>query len=422
MKFAIVNLGCKVNRVESDAFMAAFLDRGAVEVAQAEANVIAINTCTVTGEAEKKTRKAVRHALRANAQATVVVTGCAVAIDAAAYESMDARIRVVGKAAFLAAINQGDWDDATRDSSIVAPVSSTAIAPLRLGEGFRTRVGVKIQDGCDNACTYCIVHVARGCATSRGVEEVVSECVAYAHAGVKEIVLTGINLGSYRDENPGESADLRLVDLLRILLDRTSDIGESEEPSVRFRLSSIEPRDVDEGLIDLLAQAQGRICRHLHLPLQSGSSKVLREMARPYTADRFCKLVDDLYRRIPYLTLSTDIIVGFPGETAQDFEETLALAERCRFVKIHVFPYSKREGTPAATRLDQVPSEEKSHRAAALRALAQDIRTQEYARRIGTCELALVESEGRALTESYFEVPAPPLAKPGSLVEIVLHA
>ena len=451
MNFAVVNLGCKVNRVESDD-AAARLAACGVETPEAEADLIVVNTCTVTGEAEKKTRKAVRRALRANDRARVLVTGCAAAIDAAFYEALGDRVTVVGKAQLADAIR--DWCEACSSRSAAgepadlanvpavqaegpaglsrgaargasetacAPIEQGDVAPLlHIGSGFRNRVGVKVQDGCDNACTYCIVHVARGRATSRPADEVVRECAAYARAGAGEIVLTGINLGSYCDGGRRDPSATRLAGLLRRLLDETADLHGPGALPVRFRISSVEPRDVDDALIDLLAVADGRVCRHLHLPLQAGSSKVLREMARPYDAERFRVLVERLYAAVPELALSTDIIAGFPGETDAEFQETLDVARACRFAKIHAFPYSPRAGTPAAARADQVPPAVKEGRAAMLRALGDELRASERARRAGTVELALVEEGGVAMTESYFEVPAPAGAAPGALVEVTL--
>lgn len=415
MNFAVVNLGCKVNRVESDDAVARLSAHG-VETSEEQADLIVVNTCTVTGEAEKKTRKAVRRALRANERARVLVTGCAAAIDAAFYEALDERVRVVGKTQLAEAIQEA----ASEFDEVRTPVPGEAAPVLRIGTGFRTRVGVKVQDGCDNACTYCIVHVARGRATSRPVDDVVRECIAYARAGVKEIVLTGINLGSFCDGVKRDPSAVRLTGLLRRLLDDTAGLHADGEPPVRFRISSIEPRDVDDALIELLAEADGRICRHLHLPLQAGSSKVLREMARPYDATRFSALVDRLYAAVPELALSTDIIAGFPGETDVEFRETLDMARRCRFSKIHAFPYSRREGTPAAERSDQVPPDVRERRARTLRALGEELRAAERARRSGTVELALVEEGGTAMSESYFEVPAPIGAPVGSLVSVTL--
>ena len=414
MRFSIVNLGCKVNRVESDAVAAQLLERGAEACEPAAADLIVVNTCTVTGEAEKKTRKAVRQALRANDTARVIVTGCAAALKPEAFEEMSPRVACVPKAQLGEAVSREA--DALE---LRAPLPHDGRPGLlRIGGEFPTRVGVKVQDGCNNACTYCIVHVARGRATSRDIDEVARECAAYARAGVKEIVLTGINLGSYRQRR--DDGTLRLSDLLRRLLDDTADLRADGEPACRFRISSIEPRDVDDDLIELLAAADGRICRHLHLPLQAGSSKVLREMARPYDAAFFLDLVQRLRAAVPSISLSTDIIAGFPGETEEEFAETLSVARACSFSKIHAFPYSIRRGTPAAERADQVPPGIKDERAARLRALGDELRSLEFSRRVGMREAVLVEQDGKGMTESYFEVTVPAGLPAGSLVELAL--
>lgn len=421
-KFAVLNLGCKVNRVESDGFLAQLEGRGFELSSASHADVVVVNTCTVTGEAEKKTRKAVRRALRANEDATVVVTGCAAVIDPGEFQEMSPRVvvqpdktKVVDAALDAVAPDERTVEGALQGVGFRTPedgafdaVGNAFVPVLRMGDSFPTRVGIKVQDGCNNACSYCIVHVARGRAWSRPAGQVLAEAVAYARAGVKEIVLTGINLGSYRE------GELRLAGLLRKLLFATADDG------VRFRVSSIEPRDVDEELIAVFAEADGRVCRHLHLPLQAGSSKVLREMRRPYDAAFFGSLVDRLYRQVPSLSLSTDIIAGFPGESDREFEETLALARHCRFSKIHAFPYSRREGTPAAARADQVPDGVKAARTAQLLALSEDLRSTDFARRAGTTELVLVEADGRGMTESYHEVALPEVLVPGALVPLEL--
>lgn len=415
MRFSIVNLGCKVNRVESDAVAAQLLGCGAEESALDESDLIVVNTCTVTGEAEKKTRKAVRQALRANDTARVLVTGCAAALKPEVFEEMSPRVACVPKADLGQMVAQ----EAASLGSQLLPHDGDRPDLLRVGGAFPTRVGVKVQDGCNNACTYCIVHVARGRATSRPLDEVVEECTAYARAGVKEIVLTGINLGSYR-QSASDGRSLRLAGLLERLLDETASLHDEGDPACRFRISSIEPRDVDDDLIALLADAHGRVCRHLHLPLQAGSSKVLREMARPYDAAFFLDLVMRLRETVPALSLSTDIIAGFPGETEDEFEETLSVARACGFSKIHAFPYSIRQGTPAAERRDHIAPDVKDARAARLRALAEELRRRDFARRVGSRELVLVEQEGRGMTESYFEVPVAGAAPTGSLVELPL--
>jgi len=324
-RFAVVNLGCKVNRVEADGFERLLAGRGGVPSSQAEADLIVVNTCTVTGEAEKKTRKAVRHALAANAEAPVIVTGCATEIDAAAYEALGSRVTVVPKAGMALYLEEGAFLSRP-------PAGAASVLPA---DG-RTRIGIKVQDGCDNACPYCIVHVARGRATSRNADEAVAEAVALARAGVREIVLTVFILGSY------DADGLDLADLCRCLLDETADLHGPDEEPCRFRIGSVEPMDVSMDFIGLLAEADGRLCRHLHLPLQSGSSKVLREMGRPYDAEEYRQLVDYLRAMVPEIALTTDIIVGFPGETDEDFADTCDLARYAAFSKIHVFPYSRR--------------------------------------------------------------------------------
>ncbi|TGY73569.1 MiaB/RimO family radical SAM methylthiotransferase [Enterorhabdus sp. NM05_H27] len=415
-RFAVVNLGCKVNRVEADGFERLLAGRGGAPSPVAEADLIVVNTCTVTGEAEKKTRKAVRHALSANEEAPVVVTGCATEIDAASYEALGSRVTVVPKAVMALYLEEGELaaperrapSTGNRAAGLAAPEGAEAVLPA---DG-RTRIGIKVQDGCDNACTYCIVHVARGRATSRNADEVAVEAVALARAGVREIVLTGINLGSY------DADGLDLADLCRRLLAETAELHAPGEPPCRFRIGSVEPMDVSMDLIGLLAEARGRLCRHLHLPLQSGSSKVLQEMGRPYDAEEYRQLADYLRAMVPEIALTTDIIVGFPGETEQDFEDTCALARHVGFAKIHVFPYSQREGTPAAERPDQVPPGEKAARAARLRTLTDELAAADRAARAGAVELALVERPGHATTESYHEMPAPAGAAIGSLVPV----
>lgn len=405
MNFALINLGCKVNRVESDAYASALLAQKNTPSSLEDADLIIINTCTVTAEAEKKTRKAVRRTLRINDHAHVVVTGCASAIDPVTYREMSTRICV--------------WEKEELLARLACTFTTTTKEMLPVGEGFHSRVGVKVQDGCNNACTYCIVHVARGCARSYLCADVVAQCVSLAQAGVREIVLTGINLGSYCQFDPKDGSKIDLSGLLVRLLKATADIHAPYAPPVRFRLSSIEPRNVNKELIELVASSDGRICRHLHIPLQSGSSKVLSEMARPYDSEYFLDLVNLMRENIALLSLSTDIIVGFPGESDREFQETLDVSQACQFSKIHVFPYSVRAGTPAGARSDQLPHSVKVLRACRLRTLSDELRHADAAKREGISELALVQNCGTAMTESYFELSVAPDIPVGSLVPVV---
>ena len=396
-RFHIVNLGCKVNRVEADTIRAALISQGSKPVEEEAADLIIVNTCTVTAEADKKARKAVHHALAVNPIAEVIVTGCAAAINADAFSRMDPRVRIVGKQEIEESFAQ--VEDSTR--------------LLRTGSGYNTRVGLKVQDGCDHACTYCIVHVARGRARSMPLESVAGEARAYFEAGVKEIVLTGIDIGAYRD------GDAKLPQLVGRLIAEADAINASDDYPARLRISSIEPMNVDDALIDILASSDGRVCRHLHVPLQSGSAKVLAEMDRPYTEGYFRELVAKLRERVPGIALSTDVIVGFPGESEEDFEATCRLVREAGFMRLHVFPYSMREGTPAAERKDQIHPEVKRDRAARLRALGQELAKLDRAKREGTTELCLVEGN-MCLTESYHEVQAPEHAPVGRLMQLRL--
>lgn len=396
MKFSLVNLGCKVNRVESDSIGAALLASGWESVDQG-ADVAILNTCTVTAEADRKTRKEVNRAVTRNPEAVVLVTGCAATMDPDAYTALSDHVRVVEKGSVVDTC-----------FALVGQTYEHAPTLLRVGDEFPTRVGVKVQDGCDNACTYCIVHVARGKAVSLPLEQVVEEVQRYAHAGVREIVLTGIDLGAYSCEGVGLA---QLIEKLR-----------AAAPETRLRISSIEPVSIDDGLIELLAREDGMVCRHLHIPLQSGSTKVLHEMARRYTAEDYRALIKKLRRSVPELSLSTDVIVGFPGETDDDFEQTCEMARVCGFSRMHVFRYSQREGTPAAERSDQVPSNVKTARSNELMRIAEILRTQDAMTRIGSQERVLVESSGQGMTESYYPVTMPSNARVGSMDLYTLKA
>ena len=395
LRFCVINHGCKVNKVEADTVSSYLAAREAILVDENDAQLVIVNTCTVTGEADKKARKAVRHALKTAPNANVIVTGCGATIDAQGYASIDGRVKVIDRFDLLEALK---------------PAEST---PLRIGKDYRTRVNIKIQDGCDHACTYCIVHVARGKARSADAAHVLSEAEEYFAHGAKELVLAGIDLGAY---HCGAAGLASLVESLVRVSQRQCKPGEIP---ARIRASSLEPMTVDDAFIEILAKSEGGVCRHLHVPLQSGSTKVLHEMARPYSAEKYLALVERLYERVPRLSLTTDIIVGFPGESDDDFACTLELARACRFSKIHVFPYSKRAGTPAAQRDDQVDPLVVKHRAALLRKLSDELRAADYRSRIGTTELVLAESK-YALTESYHEIPLPVGAEEGSLLPVVL--
>lgn len=385
---------------ESEAIAAALLALGWTRATDAaDCDVAILNTCTVTGEADAKNRKALRTLLRAG-KAAIIVTGCAVNIDTARYADVDPRIscehdkeRIPALAVRLA-----------RDTAAVSTAISDQTTMDRSDSGFRTRVDLKIQDGCDNACSYCIVHVARGPARSVPAATVISRARTLADAGTRELVLVGIDLAAYRD------ADIDLARLVTLLQEKT-DIG-------RVRVSSVEPQSVTPTLVDVLAHSEGRLCRHLHLCLQSGSDKVLREMNRRYDADAFCALANRLHEAVPRIALSTDVIVGFPGETEDDFARTCKLVERCGFMRLHVFRYSKRPGTPAAIRDDQVDPKIKAARSQILIDLGRHLALSDMERRLGTIEEVVIERPGIGTSESYHAVACDTALPVGALVEV----
>ena len=381
MSFAVINLGCRVNRAESDAITKKMLEVDKLEPWEI-ADKVFINTCTVTGVAEKKTRKTVRRVLDNNTKAEVIVTGCAAEIDPSFFETLSKRIKVISKFRLI----------------------GEAI-PLRSSEQNMSRVNVKIQDGCNNACTFCIVHVARGKSVSVPQAEVINNCIALDESGVKEIVLTGINLGNYSDPS--------LAVLLKILLQKTK--------NCRFRISSIEPPEVTEDLLDVIKDAGWRVCHHFHLPLQSGSDDVLKKMDRHYDTKQFLELVQKTRDLIPEFSFTTDIIVGFPGETDEDFKRTIEIANKVSFSKMHVFPYSKREGTPAACMVNQICNDVKTERAKILRELAGGLRRDEFLKRVGTTEFVVTENDNVATTDSYFTIKSELFNESGKLLNVELN-
>lgn len=404
-RVAFVTLGCKVNQTESEA-IAAELATAPGSCAPEAADVVVINTCTVTGEADHKARKAVRHALALPQEPVVVVTGCLAALDAPALRSLGERVVVeADKEAVAAQVRERLDDSAPALTSAAAPTGPAAsVAPA----SPRTRAQLKVEDGCDAFCTYCIVPYARGVPRAVPAERVIAEAERLVAAGVSEIVLTGINIGRYND------AGMRLPGLV----ERVAATGVP-----RVRLSSIEPGDVDDALLAAAVRTPA-FCAHLHVPLQSGADGVLARMGRPYDAERYTETIARVCEALPGVAVTTDIIVGFPGETDAEFAETRALAEASGFSRLHVFRYSARPGTPAAVMDGQVPSHVRAARSAELRALGERLALAYANTQVGrTIEILVERAEGgvaEGTTREYVRARVPVEgASPGTLVRAV---
>ena len=355
MRIYVSTLGCKLNQSEMDtlATQLASLGHTVVAVPQ-EADLCVLNTCAVTHVAAQKTRQALRRLYRANPAAGLVATGCYAELSPAELEKLPGIELVVGnqdKAQLPALL-----DSLKIPPDVIATISNLQLPTSRI----RTRALVKIQDGCDNACTYCIIHVARGRQRSRAPDDVLTEVRARLAAGYQEVVLTGVHIGAYGRDRGATGSGADLWALVNRILDETG--------VPRLRLSSIEPWDLPEEALSLWEDP--RLCRHLHLPLQSGCDAILGRMARRYTTAEFAALVDAARAAIPDLAVTTDVIVGFPGETEQEAAKALSFVRAMGFARVHVFPYSLRPGTPAAGLPDQVSPAVKAERARAMREIA----------------------------------------------------
>lgn len=340
-KIAFYTLGCKVNQADTASMENLFLRSGHQLVSfDGEADVYIINTCVVTNTGQRKSRQTIHRAIRKNPNALIVVTGCypqTAAEEVKAIAGVDMiignqdRAQIVQLVEERLAHRQTDTLDAVHKLT-----ASTAFEEMAAGDiTDKTRAFLKIQEGCNQFCTYCIIPYARGPLRSRSLESIRTETQRLISAGFKEIVLIGIHLGCYGKENPDGPT---LYDAVKTVLD---------VPGVqRLRLGSLESVEVEPRLLTLM-QEDARFCRHLHLPLQSGCDKVLQAMHRPYTTAKFKTLLADIKTRVPDIAITTDVIVGFPGETEADFETTCKFAESCGFSKMHIFPFSARKGTPA---------------------------------------------------------------------------
>ncbi|MCR5520719.1 MAG: tRNA (N(6)-L-threonylcarbamoyladenosine(37)-C(2))-methylthiotransferase MtaB [Lachnospiraceae bacterium] len=349
---ALCSLGCKVNAYETEAVRRMLEDRGVIIVDDSEnADIYVINTCSVTSIADKKSRQSVHRAMKLDENALIVVTGCyAQAMGNAAFEGDD-RVIVIGsnqKDEIIEAIEK--WFGEQKSMTIVSDLFTDRRYMNLSIDGFndKTRAFIKVEDGCDQFCTYCIIPYVRGRVRSRSVEDAIKEITALGQAGYKEVVLTGIHLSSYGREDYDRKAGFVHGPLLRLIKETAAVPGIE-----RVRLGSLEPRIITREFADELAAVK-EFCPQFHLSLQNGCNNVLKRMNRHYTIEEYAEKTDVLRKVFDRPAITTDIIAGFPGETDGEFEESITNLERIGFAKMHVFRYSKRKGTPAATMKDQV--------------------------------------------------------------------
>lgn len=381
MKFHCYTLGCKVNQYETQAMERQLLALGHENAPEEESDALIVNTCTVTSVADRKNRTLIHRLRRAYPQAILGVCGCYAQVSTDAVRAMGADVisGSGGRQEFVQMLLQA-YRERTRLESVDRALQRRAFEVLPAGGlSARTRAMLKVQDGCSNFCTYCIIPYARGPVRSLPLEEAVAQTKALAAAGYREIVVTGIEIASWGWDFKDGS---RFTDLAAAICEAA--------PEVRIRLGSLEPRIVDEDFCRRLS-AFDNFCPHFHLSLQSGSDTVLARMRRKYDSARYYESVRLLNEAFPGCAITTDLIVGFPGETEEEFAESLAFAERCGFSAMHIFPYSRRAGTPADAMPDQVPKAVKSARAAQASAVAARLRERYDAALIGTVQEVLFE-------------------------------
>lgn len=385
MKVSFYALGCKVNQYEIDCYAKKFSEIGwEIGSFSEKCDAYVINTCAVTNIGERKSRQIIRRAKKLNPNAIVAVTGCYAQTKAEEVRKMAEADVVLGTssrgkiAEIVTAKLRGEDIDLLTDIMKVRMYEELECE----GKLERTRAYIKIQDGCNNFCSYCIIPYARGPVRSRRIENVVNEAKRLVSLGFCEVVLTGISVASYgRDFKDGTT--------LKTVIEAVCKVDGIE----RVRLSSISPNIFDDDFILFIA-AEKKMCRHFHISLQSGSTTVLKRMNRKYSADEYLNALVRIRKAMPDCAITTDIICGFPEETEEEFEETLEFVKKARFLKVHVFPYSERSGT-VATEMPQLPHSVREERAARLIKLTEEIALQEENRFIGTeAEVLFEQTDG----------------------------
>ncbi len=407
-RFFVKNFGCRASQADGAAIEAGLAAKGFSSAATAaEAGLIVLNTCTVTAAADDEVRQSVRRMHRDHPQAKILITGCYAQRAPEELANIEGVTLVVGnshKTQIPDLVSSGmDYHGQIEVGDIFAAHDFLS-APVEDAAGERTRPNLKIQDGCNNRCSFCIIPFVRGRSRSAPAEQVIEQVGALAKK-YREVVLSGINLGRWGRDFP---VRLRLADLVRRLLDET--------PVERLRLSSVEPMDFSDDLLNLMASSP-RIAKHVHAPLQSGSDTVLRRMHRKYRPRHYADRIAKARALMPDCAVGADVMTGFPGETEAEFEDSRAFIESLPFTYLHVFTYSERPGTPAAER-EQVPTPIRKHRTHVLRDLAAKKNLEFRRRMIGRRISVVTLEDGKALSENFLKVKLSSECAPNQIREV----
>jgi threonylcarbamoyladenosine tRNA methylthiotransferase MtaB len=398
-KFKVVTLGCRTNQYESQGYTDQLRQMGYVPAGEGEAaDLCIVNTCTVTESADSSSRHQIRGLLREHPQAKIAVTGCMVESSPEALRQIDSRIQIIPNAQKEQLIDQLFPQEENLPEFNIQAFDA------------HTRAFVKVQDGCNSFCTYCIIPYVRGRSRSRSIVEIVKEVEGLVANGYKEVVITGINVGDF--DGGG-----RLADLVRSI--------DQIEGLKRLRISSIDPDEVDDDLADAVLNGK-TTCPSMHIVLQAGSNVILKRMNRKYTKQVFIDTVERMLQREPDFTVTTDVIVGFPGETEEDFAETLDIVQKVKFAKVHMFPYSPRKRTRAALYPNKVAPEVMRRRKQELLRLAEKTAFELRQQFVGRKMSVLLENETKpgylsGHTANFLRVWVPAEGrKPNDLIDVTL--
>jgi threonylcarbamoyladenosine tRNA methylthiotransferase MtaB len=403
VKYSVVTFGCRVNQADSLRLEEDLRARGGVASPASEADLVVVNTCSVTASADQGARQTIRRIARDNPRARIVVTGCYASRSPEEVAALPNVVRVVPNSE-----KHQLPDTVVTTAERFGQGDGACGVPIEPGLAGRTAFTLRVQTGCEERCSYCIIPTTRGPGRSVPIGAVLGDVERVAAAGFREIALTGVHLGSYgRDLTPPFS----LLSLLRAL--------DSSMADVIFRISALEPMDCTPEIVELVARSGGRFAPHFHLPLQHASDRVLGLMRRPYTLGYYRALVDSIASRLPHASIGSDVIAGFPGETDEDFAANLEYLPAAPLSHVHVFPYSDRPGTAATSMSGKVPGAIVRARAARLRAIGAELALRFRTAQIGTVRPALTLEDGSlVVTDNYLKLKIAPGFERNCRVEV----